>query len=846
MLNDSVPNIIFERLITIRDEIIDKEMLKVEQGHNGKLYNLRTVQQNKYNCQQLSTGSPITDSSGRRLVIDEQPVVKEVVKSITNLSQRPLSEEEGNVLKHGLHHVYPTGKFDASRFICNMEYFYARSINLHTDYRHYEQKDAKQQVVHQLSSIQLHAATQLRSIASSFQRKAEQEMKLNNQEFQHVDRTLKSLRLDQSIIITKPDKGRGIVIMDKSDYIRKMQSILQDEATFKCIDHDPTLLNEDRLIRLLLRLKKEGFITNDEYSLARPVGSRAARLYGLPKIHKSDQNYPLRPVMSAIKTVGYGLGRMLQNRLSHLQKSPYVIKDSFDFLNKIKSSKNVSKTMISFDVVSLFTCVPLTFTIDYILDQMYPTCSKICLHLPRTRQCVKCQQRIDFETLLRTATSDTHFTFDNKMYVQHNGVAMGAPLAPVMADIFMVHLETTLMDRLIQQGVCEWYRYVDDTFVLVNSITDVVNILAILNDFHASIKFTHKAESDNKLEFLDVQVIRQSEQQCFETTIYRKPTFTGLLTNWNSYVPLGYKKAGIVGMVDRALNICSTYTLLNVELDQIRRIGVNNDYPITFIDKIIGIKLSKQAKEIDEITKEPTIGCDKKQIYVEIPFIRSSTLELKKKITHLSNKLRPDLDIQFFCKPPPPTKAYFQTKDPIVKYMQSDVVYAIKCNDCGHSYIGKTERQCIRRLCEHGAPKTTFQQQQCNHEEKEKDDLNNNNNNNNNVVAELRRSSRLKEKAAVTTTAIKTTTTTKAPLLDHDKGIVLSSIKQHEKETGHHMDWSNFQVVWQDNHPYRLLIKESLLIQAFEPELNKTTHSVPLVVFPDGLPRVLLPNPDRR
>ena len=65
-----------------------------------------------------------------------------------------------------------------------------------------------------------------------------------------------------------------------------MQSILQDETAFKCIDHDPTLINEDRLIRLLLRLKKEGFITNGEYNLARPVGSRAARLYGQPKLHK--------------------------------------------------------------------------------------------------------------------------------------------------------------------------------------------------------------------------------------------------------------------------------------------------------------------------------------------------------------------------------------------------------------------------------------------------------------------------------------------------------------------------------------------------------------------------------
>jgi len=58
------------------------------------------------------------------------------------------------------------------------------------------------------------------------------------------------------------------------------------------------------------------------------------------------------------------------------------------------------------------------------------------------------------------------------------------------------------------------------------------------------------------------------------------------------------------------------------------------------------------------------------------------------------------------------------------------------------------------------------------------------------------------------------------------------------------MNWSNFRVVWQDNHSYRLFIKESLMIQAFELDLKRTTHLLPLVVFPDGLPRVLVPNPD--
>ena len=74
--------------------------------------------------------------------------------------------------------------------------------------------------------------------------------------------------------------------------------------------------------------------------------------------------------------------------------------------------------------------------------------------------------------------------------------------------------------------------------------------------------------------------------------------------------------------------------------------------------------------------------------------------------------------------------------------------------------------------------------------------------------------------------------------------VVLSSLAEHEKITGHHIDWQNVRVVWRDNIGYRLLIKESLVIRAHEPQLNRTTHSVPLLVFPEGLERSLVPDPN--
>ncbi len=62
-----------------------------------------------------------------------------------------------------------------------------------------------------------------------------------------------------------------------------------------------------------------------------------------------------------------------------------------------------------------------------------------------------------------------------------------------------------------------------------------------------------------------------------------------------------------------------------------------------------------------------------------------------------------------------------------------------------------------------------------------------------------------------------------------DKNIYKNSaIIKHQKETNHVIDWQNSQIVWSDSIPHKLLIKESLIIKAYEPEMNRTTHFVPL------------------
>jgi hypothetical protein len=84
------------------------------------------------------------------------------------------------------------------------------------------------------------------------------------------------------------------------------------------------------------------------------------------------------------------------------------------------------------------------------------------------------------------------------------------------------------------------------------------------------------------------------------------------------------------------------------------------------------------AEQNDASSPTPKpIGCDKKRMYAEIPYVKQTTDSMQKKFAHLSDKLRPDLDVRFFMKPPPSVRTFFQNKDSIAKHMQSNIVYSV-------------------------------------------------------------------------------------------------------------------------------------------------------------------------
>ena len=206
------------------------------------------------------------------------------------------------------------------------------------------------------------------------------------------------------------------------------------------------------------------------------------------------------------------------------------------------------------------------------------------------------------------ATSSVEFRFNNIMYRQIDGVAMGSSLGPTLANIFVGFCEANLFTKI--DCLLMYYRYVDDTFCLFKNEKDADSFLIQLNSMHPSLKFTMEKESNYQLTFLDVFVHKTST--AFLTSIYWKPSFFGLYTRWDSFCPQQHKINLIKTLVHRTLMISSKCFLDEIEF--IRSSLSKNGYPLSVLDSVVQDVLNKFVR-----SKRCTVN--KCPVYLRWPYI---------------------------------------------------------------------------------------------------------------------------------------------------------------------------------------------------------------------------------
>ena len=209
---------------------------------------------------------------------------------------------------------------------------------------------------------------------------------------------------------------------------------------------------------MFLNLKRKRSISEKEmnyfvydYKNANILG----KLYFLPKIHKRLSNIPGRPVISNCETPTEKASEFLDYHLkSVMQRSWYYIKDSGDFIEKIKSINNIPDDahLVTADVVGLYRSIPYELGLKA-LEEALEKRDSLQISIS------------DLVKMTKFVLQNNYFEFNVETKQQISGTAIGTKFAPPYACILMDQVESEFLKTQTHQ-LLVWFSYIDDIFFI--------------------------------------------------------------------------------------------------------------------------------------------------------------------------------------------------------------------------------------------------------------------------------------------------------------------------------------------------------------------------------------------
>ena len=395
---------------------------------------------------------------------------------------------------------------------------------------------------------------------------------------------IKELANNDDIIIKQSDKCKGFVIMDKSTYVDKAKTMLEDRASYESIAKNPVPKVEARAKRTLLSTARDKLPEKTLKELT-PGHSRTPVFYGLPKDHKPS--VPLRPVISACGGPTEKTSCLLEKILKQLLKFvPTHLWDTKDFLTKVEEHSQregiqEGSIFFSIDVVNLYGSIPVNEAIAAVkakLEEHEDNIDTFGL------------SKEDIAGLLEQSLGDNVFSFDNNYYRQKLGLAMGNPCAPPLAILFLDQFESRALAASPLKPVF-LARYIDDyAGIWTHGQQALDDFVTFLNRQHPNLSFTiEHSREDQGVPFLDTLVTVETceNRTSIETELYIKPTNSGIILHSSSAHPKDTKLNIIRNMFHRAYNNSSSKEKEEKSIHKIWNLMLENGYTSGVLKRLL-------------------------------------------------------------------------------------------------------------------------------------------------------------------------------------------------------------------------------------------------------------------
>lgn len=490
------------------------------------------------------------------------------------------------------------------------------------------------------------------------------------------------------IMFTNSDKGAVTVCIYTEEYKKQMNTIFHDKSVYKSYKINPLNRVRNNISEILTDLNNKKFLHISYHKNALTMTNKdLPRAYGLPKIHKPTLSF--RPVISTINSPNNFLSNIILNVLKKCILPPKsCIKNSQELISKVKNLQIPNNYILfSLDVTSLFTNVSK----ELVLDSLYKRFSKINS---------KC--KIPFSDLISCVEvifDNTYFSFDKHFYKQIYGTPMGSPISPLFADLVMEDLEVSCLYMLKEEcnnSILFYYRYVDDLLFCAHA-DDVNNILSVFNSYDNRIKFTHELQTENGINFLDVNF--KISQNKLSYNWYQKTLSSGRFLNYNSAHPTNLKINMVYNITDRCI-LNSEKSSHKEKIELIKNLLKSNSYPPSFYNthlnkRLRSISLNDDPQNKTNVNNSSSPSTTTLSLTISLPFINKHVYnQFKKLLSKFNINLVSKTDNKL-------NNIIILGKDKFEPGQATGVIYLEKCLNCTAVYAGYTLRQHRIRHNEH-------------------------------------------------------------------------------------------------------------------------------------------------
>ena len=185
-------------------------------------------------------------------------------------------------------------------------------------------------------------------------------------------------------------------------------------------------------------------------------------------------------------------------------------------------------------------------------------------------------------------------------------------------------------------------------------------------------------EIDHKIPFLDVFINNDTDIDFPVTSVYRKKTFRGLLTDYFSFTSHSYKLGLIRTLVDRAYKINNTWLGFHEDITKLTKILQKNLFPVHLVENIINHYLTLTRQDCNP---PASVSDTTRTFYVKLPYIDPFSIIAQKNVRHFAKRYRNNIDIKVVFSSFK-IGNLFSVKDPIPRGLRAGVVYKFLCAGC--------------------------------------------------------------------------------------------------------------------------------------------------------------------